>query len=82
MPALLPGCATLYKVGAYVKGGDVIPKLLVDSPDGFIKIDHNSNSRNCCEPDIFRTNSDNIALKLKSPYPQPEKIPVHYSVLK
>ena len=65
-----------------MKGGDIIPKLLVDSPDGFIRIDHNSNSRNCCEPDIFRTNSDNIALELKSPYPQPEKIPVHYSVPK
>ena len=82
MPVLLPGCATLYEVGAYVKGGDIIPKLLVDSPDGFIRIDHNSNSRNCCEPDIFRTNSDNIAVELKSPYPQPEKIPVHYSVPK
>ena len=80
MPALLPGCAILYEVGAYVKSGDIIPKLLVDSPDGFIRIDHNSNSRNCCEPDIFRTNSDNITLELKSPYPQPEKIPVHYSV--
>ena len=47
-----------------------------------IRIDHNSNSRNCCEPDIFRTNSDNIAVELKSPYPQPDKIPVHYSVPK
>ena len=80
MPALLPGCATLYEVGAYVKDGDVIPKLLVDSPDGFIKIDHNPSSRNCCEPDIFHIRGDNIALELKSPYPQPEKIPVHYSV--
>ena len=82
MPALLPGCATLYEAGAYVKGADVIPKLLVDSPDGFIRIDHNSNLRNCCEPDIFRTNSDNIAVELKSPYPEPDKIPVHYSVPK
>ena len=80
MPALLPGCATLYEVGAYVKDGDVIPKLLVDSPDGFIKIDHNPTSRNCCEPDILNIHGDNIALELKSPYPQPEKIPVHYSV--
>ena len=82
MPALLPGCAMLYEVGAYVKDGDVIPKLLVDSPDGFIKIDQNANSENCCEPDIFRTNSDNIDLELKSPYPQPEKIPVHYAIPK
>ena len=80
MPALLPGCATLYEVGAYVKDGDVIPKLLVDSPDGFIKIDHNPTSRNCCEPDILNICDDNIALELKSPYPQPEKIPIHYSV--
>ena len=63
-----------------VKDGDVIPKLLVDSPDGFIKIDHNPTSRNCCEPDILNIRGDNIALELKSPYPQPEKIPVHYSV--
>ena len=80
MPALLPGCATLYEVGAYVKDGDVIPKLLVDSPDGFIKIDHNPTLRKCCEPDILNIRGDNIALELKSPYPQPEKIPVHYSV--
>ena len=80
MPALPPGCATLYEVGAYVKDGDVIPKLLVDSPDGFIKIDHNPTSRNCCEPDILNIRGDNIALELKSPYPQPEKVPVHYSV--
>ena len=80
MPALLPGCATLYKVGAYMKDGDIIPKLLVDSPDGFIKINHNPTSRNCCEPDILNIHGDNIALELKSPYPQPEKIPVHYSV--
>ena len=80
MPALLPGCATLYEVGAYVKDGDVIPKLLVDSPDEFIKIDHDSTSRNCCEPDILQMHGDNIALELKSPYPQPDKIPVHYSV--
>ena len=60
----------LVEFGAYVKDGDGIQKLLVDSPDEFIKIDHNLNSRSCCEPDILRTNSDNIALELKSPYPQ------------
>ena len=65
MPALLPGCATLYKVGAYMKDEDVIPKLLVDSPDGFIKIDRNPTSRNCCEPDILNIRGDNIALELK-----------------
>ena len=42
MPALLPGCATLYKVGAYTMDGDNINNLLVDSPDGLIKIDHNA----------------------------------------
>ena len=50
MPALLPECANLYEVGAYTKDGDNINKLLVDSPDGLIKIDHNfRNADNCCE---------------------------------
>ena len=41
MPALLPACANLYEVGAFTKDGDNIRNLLVDSPDGLIKIDHN-----------------------------------------
>ena len=83
MPALLPGCATLYEVGAYTMDGDNIDNLLVDSPDGLIKIDHmRSPNANCCELEIFSFNSDNITLELKSPFPDAEKIPVHYKVPK
>ena len=42
MPALLSGCATLYEVGGYTKDGDNVEDLLVDSPDGLIKIDHDA----------------------------------------
>ena len=41
MPALLPVCANLYEVGAFTKDGDNIRNLLVDSPNGLIKIDPN-----------------------------------------
>ena len=61
MPALLPVCANLYKVGAYTKDSDNINKLLVDSPDGLIKIDHNfRNADNCCEREIYGFNNDNM----------------------
>ena len=82
MPALLPGCATLYEVGCYTKDGDNIEDLLVDSPDGLIQIDHDNNNSKCCEEDIYRFNSDNISIELKSPYPDAEKLPVHYKIPK
>ena len=79
MPALLPACANLYEVGAYTKDGDNIQKLLVDSPDGLIKIDHNrSDSDNCCESRVCGFNDDDISVEVKNPYPDPEKLPVHY----
>ena len=83
MPALLPACANLYKVGAYTKDGDNINKLLVDSPDGLIKIDHNyRNGDNCCEHEVFGFNNDNISIEVKNPYPQPQKLSVHYKLPK
>ena len=83
MPALLPACANLYEVGACTKDGDNINKLLVDSPDGVIKIDHNfRNEDNCCEHEIFGFNNDNISIEVKNPYPQPQKLPVHYKLPK
>ena len=70
MPALLPACANLYEVGAYTKDGDNINKLLVDSPDDLIKIDHNfRNADNCCEHEIYGFNNDNISIEVKNPYP-------------
>ena len=83
MPALLPVCANLYKVGAYTKDGNNINKLLVDSPDGLIKIDHNfRNEDNCCEHEFFGFNNDNISIEVKNPYPQPQKLPVHHKLPK
>ena len=80
LPALLPGCATLYEVGAYVQDGDNIPNLLVDSPDGFIKLSHNVAGDCRCNREIYAWNSDDMTLELKSPYPQADKIPVHYEL--
>ena len=82
MPALLPGCTTLYEVGAYTMDGDNIDNLLVDSPDGLIKIDHRPSDANCCDPEILCFNSDDITCEFKCPYRDAEKIPVHYKVPK
>ena len=81
MPALLPACSTLYEVGAYVKDGDNISTLMVDSPDGLIKLNHKVTGP-CCDRNIYAMNSEDMSVELKSPYPQPDKIPVHYSVPK
>ena len=82
MPALLPGCATLYKVGAYTKDGDNVEDLLMDSPDGLIQIDHDASNANCCEDFIHLFNADNISLELKSSCPDADKLPVHYKLAK
>ena len=82
MPVLLPGCTTLYEVGGYTMDGDNVEDLLVDSPDGLIKIDHDASNASCCEGFVHIFNSDNISLELKSPYPDPEKLPVHYKIPK
>ena len=62
--------------------GDNVENLLVDSPDGLIKIDHRQSNANCCETEILRFNCDNISVEFKSPYPDAEKIPVHYKLPK
>ena len=81
MPALLPACANLYEVGAYTKDGDNIWKLLVNSPDGLIKIDHNrSDSDNCCEAEVYGFSDDDISVEVNNPYPDPKKLPVHYKL--
>ena len=83
MPALLPACANLYEVGAFTKDGDSIKNLLVDSPDGLIKIDHNrQDADNCCETEVYSFNDDNISVEVKNPYPDPENLPVHYKLPK
>ena len=81
MPALLPACANLNEVGAYTKDRDNIRKLLIDSPDDLIKIDHNRSDRdNCCESEVYGFNNDDISVEVKNPYPDPEKLPVHYKL--
>ena len=82
MLALLPGCTTLYEVGAYTIHGDNIDNLLVDSPDRLIKIDHRPSDANCCDPEILHFNSDDTTCEFKCHYPDAEKIPVHYKVPK
>ena len=62
--------------------GDEIRNLLVDSPDGYIRVDHKPNLPNCCHPDVFGLNNLDMTLEIKSPYPDPKSMPVHYSVPK
>ena len=80
MPALLPKCCAMYEVGCYYIDGDNIDKLLVDSPDGLIRCNHNMNRANCCQPDVYGLNSGNKSIEIKSPYPDGNNMPVHYSI--
>ena len=82
LPALYTRCTFLEEVGAYTLDGDEIRNLLVDSPDGYIRIDHKPNLPNCCHPDDFGFNNLDMTLEIKSPYPDPKSMPVHYSVPK
>ena len=41
LPALYTRCTVLEEVGAYTLDGDEIRNLLVDSPDGYIRVDLN-----------------------------------------
>ena len=75
MPALLPACANLYEVGAFTKDGDSIRNLLVDSPNGLIKIDHNrQEADNCCETEVFSFNDDDISVEVKKPISRSRKV--------
>ena len=80
MPALLPKYCAMYEVGCYYIDGDNIDKLLVDSPDGLIQCNHNMNRANCCQPDVYGLNSGNKPIEIKSPYPDGNNMPVHYSI--
>ena len=80
MPALLPKCSAMYEVGCYYIDGDNIDKLFVDSPDGLIQCNHNMNRANCCQPDVYGLNSGNKSVEIKSPYPDGNNMPVHYSI--
>ena len=82
MPALYTRCTFLEEVGAYTLDGDEIRNLLVNSPDGYIRILHKPNQPNCCHPDVFGFNNLDMTLEIKSPYPDPKSMPVHYSVPK
>ena len=82
LPTLYTRCTFLEEVGAYTLDGDEIRNLLVNSPDGYIRIDHKPNLLNCCHPDVFGFNNLDMTLELKSPYPDPKSMPVHYSVPK
>ena len=80
MPALLPKCCAMYEVGCYYIDGDNIDKLLVDSPDGLIRCNHNMNRADCCQPDVYGLNPGNKSIEIKSPYPDGNNMPVHYSI--
>ena len=80
MPALLPKCCAMYEVGCYYIDGDNIDKLLVDSPDGLIRCNHNINRADCCQADVYGLNSGNESIEIKSPYPDGNNMPVHYSI--
>ena len=70
----------MYEVGCYYIDGENIDKLLVDSPDGLIRCNHNMNRANCCHPDVYALNSGNKSIEIKAPYPDGNNMPVHYSV--
>ena len=80
MPALLPKCCVMYEVGSYAIDGDNINKLLVDSPDGLIRCNHNMNRPDCCQQDVYGLNPGNRSIEIKAPYPDGNNLPVHYSI--
>ena len=80
MPALLPKCCVMYEVGSYAIDGDTINKLLVDSPDGLIRCNHNMNRPDCCQPDVYGLNPGNRSIEIKAPYPDGNNLLVHYSI--
>ena len=82
MPTLLPKCCAMYEVGCYYIDGENTDKLLVDSPDGLIRCNHNINRADCCQPDVYGLNSGNKSIEIKSPYPDGNNMPVHYSILR
>ena len=81
MPAFMPSCMTFKRVGCYIKNGYYINHLLVDSPDGLITNKHNDQDSNCCNQDVYNGVMTNISVGIKSPYPDPCKLPVHYKLL-
>ena len=38
------------------------------------------NRANCCQPDVYGLNSGNKSIEMKSPYPDGNNMPVHYSI--
>ena len=72
----------LEEVGAYTLHGDEIRNLMVDSPDGYIRVDHKPNLPNCCHPDVWGFNNLDMTLEIKCPFPDPKNMPVHYSIPK
>ena len=38
------------------------------------------NRANCCQPDVYGLNSGNKSIEIKSPYPDGNNMPVHYSI--
>ena len=80
MPSLLLKCSAMYEVGCYYIDGDHMEKLLVDSPDGLIRCNHNMNRADCCQPDVYGFNSANKSIEIKAPCPDGNNMPVHYSI--
>ena len=67
-------CCT-QKVGCYTLNYDNIGNMMVDSPDGLIEMHHTSN---CCNEDLDTGGfTDNISIKIESPFPNPLQMGVH-----
>ena len=49
---------------------------------GLITNEHNDQDSNCCNQDVYNGDMTNISVEIKSPYPDPFKVPVHYKLLR
>ena len=62
----------LEEVGAYTLHRGEIRNLMVDSPDGYIRVDHKPNLPNCCHSDVWGFNNLDMTLEIKCPFPDPK----------
>ena len=77
MPAFLPACAMFKEVGCYTIDGDIVNSIMIDSPDGLIEIQHTDG---CCNEYLMTGVEQNMSIEIKSPYPDPMQMPLHYNI--
>ena len=79
MPTLLPQCVTYIEDGTNFIDADNTKWLLEVSTDGYIKCsDHNGNNVSCSK--VLNYEHYDMIMKVKYPYPDDDKIPVHYKL--